>query len=55
MIYASEIILIFCLQNFQVVFERELFSICDGLSGASRIGQLLSFVVDLDITDDVCS
>ena len=41
--------------NFQVVLEGELFSICDGLSDASRIGQLLSAGVYLDITDDVCS
>ena len=34
----------------------ELFSICDGLpSTASRIDQLLSYGVDLDISDDVCS
>ena len=40
--------------KFQVIFENELFSICDGLSAASRIGRLLSSGVDLDITDDVC-
>ena len=34
----------------------ELFSICDGLpSTTSRIDQLLSYGVDLDISDDVCS
>ena len=43
------------LQHFQVIFERELFSICDGLPSASKIDQLLSYGVDLDILDDVCS
>ena len=43
------------MQTFQVVLEGELFSICDGLSDASRIGQLLRAEVYLDITDDVCS
>ena len=35
------------------MFERELFSICDGLPRVSRIGQLLRYGVDLDISDEV--
>ena len=45
-----------CTQNSQITFEGELFSICDGLPHAvSRISQLLSYGVDLDISDEVCT